>query len=210
MAYPIHLITSAPIEYKIDGLDLYDSFDVVARGVSTAPLRSGAERTLRSFPFSFAIAEIEIIFSAPRGQTLETANLLITLGCAPRATVRPSPRFDGIRFSLSQLMSKKQFFSLPRDEALIAMRRLFAQNLYRGRLTESLDEIQERTVKVLDLLRRENKKRVLCISHAFFLRIAELLIKNPHCAEDEKSFVAAFNPAVRPYEPLGGFTFVSR
>lgn len=204
MASHIHVITSAPIEQTLPGYDVYDSFDLVSRGKRVAPLLPKAADIVRAFTFGFPIEKVTVIFAAPTGQTLATAQLLVGIGRAPLARVVPLAELEGVRFSMKSLLSKEEFNALPLDQALALARREFVTKFYHNQLLESVVSVRNRMAQLLEVVSRV-RGEVLCIGHSFFLKLLEISISQPLAWDNLDTLLAAFQPSKKPYEFLTGF-----
>jgi len=182
----IHIITSAPIKYEFDGHGIYDSFDLVSRGVLNAPLVEGTEQSIKDFPFPFDILQTKYIFTATHGQTFETGKLLQKVRC-PDAELMPTEFLNNIKFSLKDLISKTEFFALPRETALAKMRA--------GFFAKHKEPIIVQSRNLINLL-KDYPQNALCIGHSFYMKILENELCHAEFATDS-----------RPYEPLRGFDF---
>lgn len=203
MKYPTYFITSAPIRYSILNYDLYDSFDLVSKGIVPAPLAPEVIKTIKSFPFCFDTKYIEKIYTAEKGQTLETAKLLHS-HIFKKAKILPIYLLNGVRFSMKQLISKREFNDLPFELALKKTRRNFIINLYKGKLIESFQSVNNRINQLLVLLEKEGAGTI-CISHSFYMKLVEIYISDVNNFKDQKKLMIAFDPEKKPYKPLTGF-----
>ncbi|MEJ0053335.1 MAG: phosphoglycerate mutase family protein [bacterium] len=203
----IPIITSAPIRYQIGDHDLYDSFDLVSRGEMTASLQENASSIVRDYQFDFPVEKIQTIFIAEKGQTLDTAKLLIETGRSPRAAIISLPELNGIRFSMQNLIPKDAFARLSHDQAMRTAREQFIIQLFNNRLTESLASVKARMKSLIEMLReREN---ALCISHGFYVKLLQVYVGSPHAFTELEALQKAFEPDERPYQPLQGFTLTN-
>lgn len=195
-----YIISSAPIEYTIGSLDLYDSFDQVSQGKLEAPLRTDSCNLIKNVNFDFDIDNIKIIRCAPIGQTFETAKLLKTIIC-PNVIILPIRILNPISFSMTELIKKDNFVNMKNSEALQQARKVFAEKLFTNELSESFDEILQR-IKELKSLAKDD---TLFIGHSFFMKILFIELNNPKALKEKNLFVEAFEPEKRPYDFLTGF-----
>lgn len=200
----IFIITSAPIHYLLPQHDLYDSFDLVSQGKAFTPLSEHAEETLKNHHFNFDIHSIQTIFTAEKGQTLETAKLFIKIHHLKKIDIMPSPLFESVHFSMHQLIPKKIFMREPYEKIIPEVRKKFVSELYHNRLLEGFEEVKKRILKTKKELIK-SRRPTLCISHGFFMRLMEIYFTDPQCFTSEKKLLEAFHPCKKPYEPLEGF-----
>jgi broad specificity phosphatase PhoE len=201
----IYAICSAPITYCLDNLTTYKSFDLVARGLRDAPLSHEAKNAVYQKRFFFDEARIRTILTAPQGQTHETGQLCITTGRISNAKIQTTPLLQNIRFSMSELISQRQF-STGEDPAVMKhARRMFITKVFDNQFSESRHALQERMDELIALAKQQPAD-VLCIGHAFFLKILENYCLDPDIFKKREAFITTFNPDRRPYEPLSGFT----
>ena len=189
---------------KLPGYDLYDSLDLVTRGERSALLDTGARDYLATVRVPFPFEAVTHIYSAPRGQTFETAQLFVSSGLMSRAQHFSLEELSNIKYSFSSLISKQRFLSLPYDNAMAEARRAFVTQLFREHLSITQAELMLRFQKIIELANHPGNH--LFIGHAFPMRLFEVWLTNPDCYKDEASLVEAFNPTRRPYEPLSGFS----
>ncbi|PIR92794.1 hypothetical protein COT99_04175 [Candidatus Falkowbacteria bacterium CG10_big_fil_rev_8_21_14_0_10_43_10] len=204
-----YIICSAPVEYKINGHDIYDSFDLISQGKSSAPLGKNAKKIISKHNFPFNINKIKKIYTARRGQTVETAKLIIRIKQLSDVKVIRLSCLNGVKFSMPQLISKKEFDNLEYQEAIKRARQEFAAKLYNNQLLESFDSVRRRLKEFLYLVNKDGEE-VLFISHSFYMRILEVYLKQPKALDDINFFIKSFNPGKRPYIPLDGFSFNNR
>lgn len=197
----IFFMTSAPVVEQLPGFDLYDSFDLVSRGVLSAPLIANASEIIKKQKFSFPLSDIKIIYTATSGQTLATARLLHFLRMDQTASIKPVACLDNIRFSLLSLMSKHEFFTLSVDEALTRLRREFVIHLYQNKFSEPLSVFVKRLEAVLQIV-GETKLPCLFIVHSFFLQLLKIYTTQPECFGDLELLLTSFKPECKPFESL--------
>ncbi len=201
----IYFISSAPIEYAFKNLSIYESFDLVSRGIKTATLKSNSSEFLKNHIFKFPIKNIKTILTAPKGQTFKTGKLLKRLKIIPNGKLLSTKNLNGINFSMTELLGIKEFNDLGYKKAIKKSRRKFIEELYDGKLTEKLPELKKRIIKLLDIILK-NDGSTLCIGHSFFLKIVEIHLKNPKSFKNRTAFIKAFEPNKKPYNSLEGFS----
>lgn len=200
----IHFICSIPVDDIFAGMSVYESFDLVSSGEKNAPLSPEGKKNLRSFKFNFPIKHIKKVFTAPMGQTHESGKLIV----ATRTNEAPLHSVQGlinIRFRMADLLSRKEFESLPYGEAANAARQAFAEKFFDGALSENRQTFENRIRILLKNLSFE-KGELLCIGHAFHLKVMEIYLNRPFAFQNREDFIAAFEPARRPFAPLEGFS----
>jgi broad specificity phosphatase PhoE len=200
---PIWIISSAPIQYEIAPYDLFDSFDLVSQGKLQAPLAPTARTTVHNTEFPFDGPSILKIFTGPVGQTLDTARLLVSEGICPNATIVPTYAADGIRFSMTQLVSKEAF-ELSYETSIKVARMNFLIKFINDELLEPKESVLKRMAELLSLIQHSEEK-CLCISHGFYMKLLEIHFKSPHTFDNLDELLEAFEPEKRPYGPLEGF-----
>ena len=206
MTKVIPIITSAPIQYSFDGHDIYDSFELVSQGKLTAPLVKNVVQILKNHKFSFATKKIKKIYTAEKGQTVETAKLLISLGIIPNAKIIKTPLLNNINFSMRALIPKEEFIKMSQSEALSIARKIFVEKLYKKSFIESLNDIELRIKDLISLLEK-SACTSLCVSHSFYIKFFEIYTEGKNNFKNLDNLINAFNPELKPYEPLEGFDF---
>ena len=203
MKYSVPIITSAPIEYNFLEYDIYDSFDLVSQGLMTASLINESPIIIKKHKFKFDINNIKKIYTAIDGQTLKTAELIIDNKKAINTQIIPLELFNGVRFSMKNIITKKRFFSLPQVQALNEARTNFLTMLYHNNLIEDFDSVKNRIYTILKMLKKEELE-VLCISHSFFIKLIEIYLLDNNCFDNLEKMIFLFCPEKKPYQPLTG------
>ncbi len=195
----IFLITSAPIINAIHPYGLYDSYSLVSQDKLFAPLASKAKKLLFFKKKKILKERVSKIFSAEKGQTLETAKLLKTKG----VKIFPTKALKNITFSMESCISKNTFMSLGTKEALKVARKQFVIQLFNNNLGESMDSVILRSKILINIMKKENKNS-LFIGHSFFIKIFEIFLTDPKALLNQRKFVNRFNAANKPFNPLEG------
>lgn len=198
------IITSAPIQPIVNGLDIYESYDLVSQGREYARLQIGARTILRQKKFHFSPFSIERIISAPNGQTKETANLLQEEYSLTDCIFQTSSLLDNIRFSMVELMSREKFYSMPYDEAIEMCRNSFVEDYFDDKLLEQKQSVLYRLDQVYRIM-SEGKMNTLMIGHAFFVKLLFIYIFHRESFQSKSSLLKSFEPDKKPYESLEGF-----
>lgn len=206
MSKIIPIITSAPIQYSFNHLDVYDAFNLVSQGKLEAPLVQNALEIVKNHSFLFSITNIETIFTAEKGQTVDTAEILIKSGKFPNAKIVKTPLLNGVSFSMKNLIPKEKFITMPQAEALSLARKAFLEQLYENNLNESFEDLILRMEKLTSLLKNTNDS-VICISHSFYIKLFEIYTKDKSEFKNLETLIESFNSSQKPYEPLIGFDF---
>ena len=201
----IHFICSAPVEYQLPGFSLYESFDLVSQGKRIARLKKNAAAYLEDFSFLFEIEKVQKVFTAPSGQTYHTGKYLFALQITPAAELCQSKLLKSTRFRMSDVISAQEFKKLGQRKALIKARRKFVEQLFDNRLPERKELLEKRIRQLLKQCVRQDQE-ILCIGHAFFLKILQGYLANPNIFTNRSAFVQAFEATKRPFAPLQGFS----
>ncbi len=200
----IFFLCSAPINHQLPGLSLYESFDAVSQGKAVATLTNDARSLVQNFAFPFNPIAIRRIITASSGQTYETGKLFLELQSFPHAQRSTMPELEGIRFSMQSLIDHSRFEMLGYAAAIVEARHAFIEQLFDGMLDEKLPQLEQRMQRLLETVLSLDGD-VVCIGHAFFLKILEAYINNPKIIYTRNEFIAAFNPSQKPYNSLCGF-----
>lgn len=202
-----YIICSAPVEDRVNNLDIYDSFDLVSRGLTRAVLTEDSIGYLQNFNFPFDLRKIDLIISSSSAQTIATAGLLKKIINNKKVPLIKSNKLDKIKFSMPQIIAKEIFKQLPYKDFIVQARRGFINNLYQNKLPETLAEVISRIQDLLKLLNSHHDKNILCISHAFYMRLIRLYLIDRHIFDSQAKLIKNFNPNHKPFEPLEGFFF---
>lgn len=134
-------------------------------------------QTFTDLPLSSLSGESIKIWSSPASRCRDSADILRevlcerNVGCAQDVTV--FPELDEVRFDLSHLYTPPVS-----GTDMTQVNRAVFQGMLDGIYVEGIDLVYRRAQVVLDGLTRENTT-VICLTHDFFMRVIELLIRAP-------------------------------
>ncbi|MDP3142522.1 MAG: histidine phosphatase family protein [Candidatus Omnitrophota bacterium] len=72
-------------------------------------------------------------------------------------------------------------------------------------LTESLDQVISRIESLIEIIKNNQDKNILCVSHAFYMRLIQQYLQDRKIFDSLDDLIENFNPRQKPFEPLGGF-----
>lgn len=113
------------------------------------------------------------------------------------------PDLNEIPFSLAQLVTEDEYTQ-------------FGSNLVRARfirafeddsLLEKRNDIQDRVKRIYDFLRELDEPSVALVSHSFFMKILEAIVKNVPIFEEPSRLSEVINLGQRTYPYATGFDF---
>lgn len=207
MKRTIYFLTSAPINKTIGKHDVYNSYDLVSKGVEVADLTPQASQIIKEKDFNYNIKKAKVICSAPLGQTLETAKLINSIHLKGTAKLFKTDLLNGVKFSMQHLISKEDFLNSDYEKVIIKTRQSFIENLFDNNLIESKNEIVSRIENLLIYLRHLEDEIILCIGHAFHLKLLFIFLNNPSIFDDKELLTKWFKPQHKPFGFLDGFLF---
>jgi len=196
----IFFITPAPYESVSDGVSLYKSFDLMAKGDYDPGVKVEAVGYLKRGITDSGRRRATKIYSSTSRRALETArSLREALGL--EAKIMSLPLANEIYFQMDELMTEKEFKRLGVNEA----RKRFFDRLVKDFLSEPLGSIYQRALKLLKLMLKdvERGEVVLCCSHSFFMKMVEVMANNPRVFFRPEAFLDYFDGSKKAYRESG-------
>lgn len=186
----ITLIRTARYDYRVEGYDLYDSYDLVAQNQAETQIDT---RSLSKKDFT----RYKQIVSSPAMRSMQTA-ANISEAYSVTDLVRE------IDYTMAQIMSKEEFIELGGKATTVARMRFF-KRLFSNELGESLEDVMARADKLKKKL-SSMEDAVLVVSHAFFMKFFEIYCKDPEACKTYDSFRAIYDGSQKAYDFLSGFS----
>lgn len=189
----MRFLRPAEYSYRLDGEDLYASYDAVSRGYSDPSILPAAIKIPKELS-DFARGA-SVISSCARRAT-ETASLF-SINYGHTTLLRE------VEYKMSQIVSQKDFHSMTGKEATTLARQNFFPKLFSNQLSESHNELVNRVISVLGLI-CELDGDVLAISHGFFLKFLGIAVRQPAAALDMDLFQKNYDGREPAYDFLDG------
>lgn len=187
----IYFLRSAPYNYIFDkARDLYENFDLVAKGAYNPSID-------KSFNLNFKI-KANLIFSSPSIRSIQTANLY-------GKEYKEVNLLSEVRYKMSDFIFKNEFFDKKMEPNIDLARSKFVSALINSSLSENFNEVIDRIDKLFSLLKKEDVKIIICISHGFMLKIIESYIKDRRLKDNPKLLLKYFSGKKETFKFNSGF-----
>lgn len=170
MRKQIIFLRSAPYDYLMGENDLYDSFDLVARGTVDPGLNEGALEKLKQVSAKLPFKPC-VVYSSGLLRSRQTARVI-------GAKVIVREELGEVKYRMKEFISRSDFYSLEARPNINKARRLFIKSLVNNKLSESYSQVMARAMALLTLIGREPYAKIGVVSHGFFLKIVESLIRD--------------------------------
>lgn len=156
----IYFLRTAPYNYQLKGMDLYDSFNAVATRTRDVSINKEAI----NFVLPRVIKEAQKIFSSPAKRSVQTARLF----------GKPSvfKELYEVNYSMHEFIEKEDFFKEGKPNVTKA-RKAFVRALIKNELKETYASVMRRIEELLFILLPQEQAGCIVISHGFFLKILE-------------------------------------
>ncbi len=199
----LNFIRPQKYTYLVEGKDLYDSFNLVAKGqvdpwLDTTGVKTNGLQETASVG-TLTATEKHKVYSSPAKRARQTAEL-ITLD------YEVLPELAEIKFTMEEIMSKQQFLSLSEVSRVNDLRRAFFERLIASELSESFAEVLARVDRLIELIRQDTPSAAYICSHSFFMKVAEIYLQYPEVRHKPSSLFDYYDPAELAYNFAGGFS----
>lgn len=201
----IIFLTSGPINYQFDGINLYESIVGTSLGLRYPNLRVGAELMIKEMVKKMKKKGLVLrgakIFSASSPQTIETARLVGKELFLPTKVDRC---LETIKFDFRQIMSEEEFLRLG-NKAFDIARPRFLKMFFQNQALEEKESVKKR----IDSFLKKSlcaKETVIVVSHSFLLAIIKAYLrKGEQIFSDSILLEKCFCPQEKPFGFLEGF-----
>jgi broad specificity phosphatase PhoE len=166
----VYFIRSAKYDYNVRGLDLYDSFDLLAGCKIDPPIDNGVEGCRKVLENYAKIPKVSV-FCADDKRCFQTA-LLIS------AQPRRLKLLSEINYSMANILTKDQFFDEDGVPNIEKARKMFVDAIMGNRLQEGYVDMISRVKTLINVLKNEEAVDIIAISHGFFMKIIEAYVKD--------------------------------
>lgn len=198
----IYILKTGPYNPEIKGLSKYESYDLITTqkyspGISDRDYVK--EHTDRR-----RIKNVEVILCSELKRTRKTAGVI--KGIINDQTIRmvPTHLLNEVKFSMKVLVTEEEY----KTHGSNIVRERFIEHFIADTLLESRKEIFERIQNLMELLNdRYRGKKVLCVSHSFFMKILSVYLKDKKLFEDPRVLKKYLDPKKRTFGFCEGFEF---
>lgn len=197
MIKQIFIIRTAPYDYQIEGMSLYESFNAVAKRKIEVSINSKAagyfDRKLSS-----KIVNISSVYCSPRTRSIETAKF-----------VSQDPQIFNelieVKFRMEDFISEKDFFDKQGKPKVQKARKFFVFALINDNLEESYQEVMQRIELLIDKIKKDKSNKVLIFSHGFYMKIIEAYIRDNSIKSNPKKLLNYFDGSIETFKFCEGF-----
>ncbi len=199
MGRKILFITPAPYNQELRGKSLYESFDLMAKGVFDPKIRVCAKEYIEKVVNNNRLIRRSVgkIYVSTSRRSLETAEILKKVMGLKIEKIKSTSLLDEIGFKMEELISEKEFNGLGVDLA----RKRFFERFLDSQLSESKESVVKRIKNLVGLLIRdiEEDEDILCCSHSFFMKVIEVFLADERTMSDSGIFLRNYNGLVKAY-----------
>lgn len=194
MTKQVFIIRTAPYDYQIDGKNLYQSFNAVAKREIEVSIKPAARDLLGTDLFF----DIDSVYCSPRKRSIQTAKLI---------TSHPKvfEELMEIGFKMEDFISEQNFYDKQGNPNVLVARKAFVKALIGSELKESYEEILRRIEFLLKLILEDKSDKVLIFSHGFFMKIIEAYIKDRSIQDNPKNLLKYFDGSSETFKFCEGF-----
>lgn len=197
MSKQIFIIRTAPYNYQIKGMNLYQSFDVVAKREKDVVIKSKADDFLgKNVPEE--IRNIDSVYCSPRKRSIQTANLISTNRTVLNELME-------IKFKMENFISEREFFVNKGKPNVKKARKAFVKALIKNELEESYIKVFKRVEALLQVISQDDANKILVFSHGFFMKVVESYIKDKRIKSNPKRLLKYFNGDLETFKFCEGF-----
>lgn len=191
----IYFLRSASYDYRIPGMDLYDSFNAVIKKEITPELTETKEEFIKRLPG--AIVALQTVFSSPDKRCLKTAGFLTH-------DYQSIDLLAEVRYVMDDFIKKDEFFKNGEPQVDKA-RILFVKGLISNSLQESYTSVMDRVMKLHSFINKQKSHEIVCISHGLMLKIVEAYFQNNDIVKKPSLLQKYFDGKTQPFSFGKGF-----
>lgn len=187
-------IRTAPYNYLIEGCNLYESFDAVAKKKIDVSLRNDARIVFKK---NFPRGTYKEVFCSPRLRSKQTARFL---------TKNPKQLsiLSEVYYGMGDFITQGDFLGKDHIPNVMRARTAFVNALIENKLGESYKNVINRVKKVLKKASKSELNQIF-ISHGFFLKIIEAYIKDPSIEHAPSNLLKYFDGKGETFHFCEGF-----
>lgn len=191
----IIFIRPAEYSYVVEGNSLLDSFDLIGSNQNDPSVGVISGATQKRITYLTEKYRPSIVYSSNANRCKNTAGLFTSQPYVSKDLNEVD--FDLIK-NLGLSHADKNNFDV--DELRFELIKAFTEN--------KLEEKPEDTIKRINSFLNSVKNgegTVLCVSHAFIMKLYEIYLKQNMHISNPKQFLSEYNWFAKPYEFLGGY-----
>ena len=182
----MYLMRSAPYEYLVPGMNLYESFNVVGKGDYEVEI-SEKEATIFVEKLSDEL-KCKTVFTSPRVRSQQTGKLL---------TSQPIVVEDlrEVLYNMDEFISEDDFFDTNGKPNVTKARKAFVKTLINDDLTEKFGSVIERIESLIKKVIDTDAEIIVMVSHGFFMKIFEAYVIDPSIKYEPNRLLKYFSGA---------------
>ncbi len=190
----VYFLRSASYDYKIDGKNLYQSFDLVARRIIDPPLDMTHGPHVPKQLHQLNVTA----FCSPSKRSAQTATLVTT-------KVSVLSDLLEVKYKMANFISEKDFYDQQGRPQVRKAREAFVQALIQNQLEESYQLVIQRIESMLKTISKENSSNIIVFSHGFLLKIIEAYAKDKSIKTHPPHLIKYFDGSVETFKFCEGF-----
>ncbi|MDO8503938.1 MAG: histidine phosphatase family protein [bacterium] len=193
----IFIIRTTPYDYLIPGMNLYQSFNAVAKRKVEISVKPEAKEYFRK-NLPIEILNTNSVYCSPRKRSIQTANFILS---DPRVL----EELIEVKFEMEDFITEKGFYDKQGNANVQKARKAFVKALVNNKLGESYKEVIQRIESLLKMISQDRSNKILVFSHGFFMKIIEAYVKDSSVKNRSKNLLKYFDGSSETFKFCGGF-----
>ncbi len=193
----ISIIRTAPYDYHLKGMSLYQSFNAVAkREIEVSIKRSAGSYFKNNLPKS--IYKSDRVYCSPRKRSVQTAQFITD---SPQIL----DELIEVKFKMEDFISEVKFYDEKGTPNVQKARKSFVKALVNSNLEESYESVMIRIESLLTEISQNKAKKISVFSHGFFMKIIEAYIKDKNIKNNPQKLLKYFDGSAETFKFCEGF-----
>lgn len=197
MSKQIFIIRTAPYDYQLEGMNLYQSFNAVAKREIEVSVKPAAGDYFKEI-LPTEIFNANSTYCSPRKRSIQTASF-----------ISPNPEIleelIEVRFKMEDFIVEEDFFGKLGNPNIRKARKTFVEALVSSRLEESYPEVLQRIESLLKIILQGKSGKIVVFSHGFFMKIVEAYIRDKSIKNYPKDLLKYFDGDSEAFKFCEGF-----
>lgn len=193
----IFVLRSARYNYLIGNHDLYDSFDLVAKGLVDPKLLADYKddflKVLRVNKISS-----DCVICADQRRSIQTGGMICK-------RVAVSNLLREVSYSMGEFIGRDNFYYKNGTPNIKAARQQLVKALVKDKLSESFSHILKRIDKIFQRANGLNCQSIVLISHGFIMKIFEIYVLHPEIKVNHSLFLKYYLGDTEAFKFCQGF-----
>jgi broad specificity phosphatase PhoE len=192
----IYFLRSAPYDYAIPGVNLYQSFNLVARKVLSPPIQENKIDNI-SRRLLYTLKDTQVVFSSAQKRSIDTAKLI-------GKNVKVLDVLKEVEYFMEDFITEEEFYENGVANVQKA-RTAFVHGFIENKLQEKYVDVISRIEILLSILYNVPEDKVVLFSHGFYLKIIEAYIKEPEIKDNPNNLLSYFDGKSETFKFCEGF-----